>query len=214
MRTIECVLESHGPCESFELSIVRIGLETTELRVTIKKCKSLLSLEVGPLAECRASIGEESDMCDGRLFLGGTAWRACGLRYFGCARSADSHSLATVANFARRRCEQSEDDKEYLAYLSDATICARQLVEQGETTHAALLADVTTDWRCIAEAVSRLDGGEELVSHWPNVPTTGVLGEWLRQSKGFGLFLQKCVVESQRDKVCSNRLPLSISPNL
>ena len=30
-RTIESVLESHGPCESFELSIVRIGLETTEL---------------------------------------------------------------------------------------------------------------------------------------------------------------------------------------
>ena len=31
-RTIESVLESHGPCKSFELSIVRIGLETTELR--------------------------------------------------------------------------------------------------------------------------------------------------------------------------------------
>ena len=26
------VLESHGPCESLEFSIVRIGLETTELR--------------------------------------------------------------------------------------------------------------------------------------------------------------------------------------
>ena len=30
-RTTESVLESHGPCESFELSKVRIGLETTEL---------------------------------------------------------------------------------------------------------------------------------------------------------------------------------------
>ena len=32
-RTMESVLESHGPCESLELSIVRLGLETSELRV-------------------------------------------------------------------------------------------------------------------------------------------------------------------------------------
>ena len=30
---MESVLESHGPCQSLELSIVQIGLETTELRV-------------------------------------------------------------------------------------------------------------------------------------------------------------------------------------
>ena len=30
---MESVLESHGPCESLELSIVQIGLETAELRV-------------------------------------------------------------------------------------------------------------------------------------------------------------------------------------
>ena len=30
-RTMERVLESHGPCESLELSIVQFGLETTEL---------------------------------------------------------------------------------------------------------------------------------------------------------------------------------------
>ena len=35
--TIESVLESHGPCESLELSIVRIGLETTEIQRT--KCR-------------------------------------------------------------------------------------------------------------------------------------------------------------------------------
>ena len=29
---IESVLESHGPCESFDLSVVQIGLETIELR--------------------------------------------------------------------------------------------------------------------------------------------------------------------------------------
>ena len=34
MGTIESVLESHGPRESFELWIVRIGLETTELQRT------------------------------------------------------------------------------------------------------------------------------------------------------------------------------------
>ena len=33
MRAMESVLESHGPHESLELSIVRIGLETAELRV-------------------------------------------------------------------------------------------------------------------------------------------------------------------------------------
>ena len=32
MGRIESVLESHGPCESCELSIVQIGLETTNLR--------------------------------------------------------------------------------------------------------------------------------------------------------------------------------------
>ena len=32
-RTMESVMESHGPLESFELSIVRIGLQTTEIRV-------------------------------------------------------------------------------------------------------------------------------------------------------------------------------------
>ena len=32
-RTMESVSESHGPCESFELALVQIGLETTELRV-------------------------------------------------------------------------------------------------------------------------------------------------------------------------------------
>ena len=31
--TIDGVLESHGPCELLELSIVHIGLETAELRV-------------------------------------------------------------------------------------------------------------------------------------------------------------------------------------
>ena len=30
---VDSVVESHGPCESFERPIVRIGLETTELRV-------------------------------------------------------------------------------------------------------------------------------------------------------------------------------------
>ena len=29
---MESILESHGPCESFELSVVQIGLETTKLR--------------------------------------------------------------------------------------------------------------------------------------------------------------------------------------
>ena len=32
-RTIDGVLKSHGPCKSFELSKVQIGLETAELRV-------------------------------------------------------------------------------------------------------------------------------------------------------------------------------------
>ena len=38
--TMESVLKSHGPCESFELSIVQIGLETTELHESRTKCKS------------------------------------------------------------------------------------------------------------------------------------------------------------------------------
>ena len=36
MKTIDSVLESHGPCESIELSIVQVRLETTEIRVTNK----------------------------------------------------------------------------------------------------------------------------------------------------------------------------------
>ena len=36
-RTIESVLEIHGPCESLERSIVRIGLEPAELRVFQKR---------------------------------------------------------------------------------------------------------------------------------------------------------------------------------
>ena len=40
---IDGVLKSHGPCVSFERSVVQIGLETTELRGN-EKCKSILSL--------------------------------------------------------------------------------------------------------------------------------------------------------------------------
>ena len=42
---MESALKSHGPRESLELSIVRIGLETTELQRT--KCKSRLWLGAG-----------------------------------------------------------------------------------------------------------------------------------------------------------------------
>ena len=34
--TTESILESHGPCESLELSKVRIGLETAELRLELR----------------------------------------------------------------------------------------------------------------------------------------------------------------------------------
>ena len=53
--TIESVLESHRPCELLELSIVQIGLETTEIQRT--KCKLLLWLGVG---EERLLAGERA----------------------------------------------------------------------------------------------------------------------------------------------------------
>ena len=50
---MESVLESHGPCESLELSKVRIGLETTELQR--RKRKPTLWLGRRPRASAGSS---------------------------------------------------------------------------------------------------------------------------------------------------------------
>ena len=67
--TVESVLESHGLRESFELSIVHVGLETTELRVenetrvaTLVVCAVLSSLEPRDSeSKARAMCGNTRD---------------------------------------------------------------------------------------------------------------------------------------------------------
>ena len=70
--TTESVLESHEPCESFELSIVQIGLETTEFQV---ENETQIDTVVGRrCASWSAPAARASKRCDARLAR--AAWRS------------------------------------------------------------------------------------------------------------------------------------------
>ena len=66
MRTIESVLEIHGPCESLELSIVQIGLELAEIRAENETQIAYLSARAASL-----SVSDDTleSVCFGKSFL-------------------------------------------------------------------------------------------------------------------------------------------------